>query len=82
MCDSFSCVILTIEMLDHFLIVTSCKKKNFLDLNNCFFVYLQAGNIWLDKFGGGVPYVRNLRSKRYISEFTLPSIPEKLYSNL
>ncbi|XP_026789738.3 apolipoprotein B-100 [Pangasianodon hypophthalmus] len=42
---------------------------------------IEAGNIWLEKFGGDIPYVRNLRSKRYIPELTLPSIPENLYFN-
>ncbi|KAK3537618.1 hypothetical protein QTP70_017011 [Hemibagrus guttatus] len=41
----------------------------------------EAGTIWLDKFGGDIPYVNNLRSKKYISELSLPSIPEKLYFN-
>ncbi|KAI4872235.1 hypothetical protein NFI96_010377 [Prochilodus magdalenae] len=39
---------------------------------------IEAGNIWLDKFGESIPYVKNLRSKRYIPEFTMPSLPENL----
>ncbi|KAL6477969.1 hypothetical protein MHYP_G00138040 [Metynnis hypsauchen] len=40
---------------------------------------IEAGNIWLDKFGKDIPYVKNLRNKRYIPELTMPSIPENLY---
>ncbi|XP_076833977.1 apolipoprotein B-100 [Brachyhypopomus gauderio] len=40
---------------------------------------IEAGNIWFDKFGEDIPYLKTLRSKRYISDFTLPSVPENLY---
>ncbi|XP_066530178.1 apolipoprotein B-100 [Hoplias malabaricus] len=40
---------------------------------------IEAGNIWLDKFGGEIPYVKNLRNKRFIPEFAMPSLPETLY---
>ncbi|KAM9466083.1 apolipoprotein B-100 [Clarias gariepinus] len=42
---------------------------------------IEAGNIWLDKFGQDIPYIKTLRSKRNIPEFTLPSLPENLYLN-
>ncbi|XP_067099220.1 apolipoprotein B-100 [Osmerus mordax] len=38
---------------------------------------IEAGKIWLDKFG--VPYVEILRNKRDIAEFTLPKLPEMLF---
>ncbi|XP_036398917.1 apolipoprotein B-100 isoform X2 [Megalops cyprinoides] len=40
---------------------------------------IEAGNIWLDKVAGDIPYVDNLRNRRNIPELTLPSLPEKLY---
>ncbi|XP_036449677.1 apolipoprotein B-100 [Colossoma macropomum] len=40
---------------------------------------IEAGNIWLDKFGKDIPYVKNLRNKRFIPQLTMPSIPENLY---
>ncbi|KAI5616809.1 apolipoprotein B-100, partial [Silurus asotus] len=42
---------------------------------------IEVSNIWFEKFGGDIPYVKNLRSKRYIPELALPSIPEQLYFN-
>ncbi|XP_078030967.1 apolipoprotein B-100 isoform X4 [Epinephelus lanceolatus] len=40
---------------------------------------LEAGDIWLDKLIPRIPYLANLRSKRSISDLTLPALPEKLY---
>ncbi|KAM9341244.1 apolipoprotein B-100 [Symphorus nematophorus] len=40
---------------------------------------VEAGNIWLDKLTARVPYLANLRTKRSISDLTLPALPEKLF---
>ncbi|XP_053192306.1 apolipoprotein B-100 [Scomber japonicus] len=40
---------------------------------------IEAGNIWLDKLTASVPSLANLRSKRSLSDLTLPSLPEKLF---
>ncbi|XP_073338944.1 apolipoprotein B-100 isoform X2 [Pagrus major] len=40
---------------------------------------IEAGNIWLDKLTARIPYLANLRSKRSISDLTLPALPEKLF---
>ncbi|XP_062253526.1 apolipoprotein B-100 isoform X1 [Platichthys flesus] len=40
---------------------------------------IEAGNIWLDKLTARLPYLANLRSKRSISDLTLPAVPEKLF---
>ncbi|XP_042356872.1 apolipoprotein B-100 isoform X2 [Plectropomus leopardus] len=40
---------------------------------------IEAGNIWLDKLIIRIPYLSNLRSKRSISDLTLPALPEKLF---
>ncbi|XP_022055118.2 apolipoprotein B-100 isoform X1 [Acanthochromis polyacanthus] len=40
---------------------------------------IEAGNIWLDKLTASMPYLANLRSKRSISDLTLPSPPDKLF---
>ncbi|XP_040916458.1 apolipoprotein B-100 [Toxotes jaculatrix] len=40
---------------------------------------IEAGNIWLDKLTAHMPYLANLRSKRSISDLTLPALPEKLF---
>ncbi|XP_041827365.1 apolipoprotein B-100 [Melanotaenia boesemani] len=38
-----------------------------------------AGNIWLDKLTERFPSLANLRSKRSLSDLTLPALPEKLF---
>ncbi|KAG7510147.1 apolipoprotein B-100 [Solea senegalensis] len=43
---------------------------------------IEAGNIWLDKFAAHIPYLANLRSKRSLSDLTLPPLPEKLFLQL
>ncbi|XP_018553179.1 apolipoprotein B-100 [Lates calcarifer] len=40
---------------------------------------IEAGDIWLDKLAARIPYFANLRSKRSISDLTLPTLPEKLF---
>uniref|UniRef100_A0A8B9KDJ3 Apolipoprotein Ba n=1 Tax=Astyanax mexicanus TaxID=7994 RepID=A0A8B9KDJ3_ASTMX len=40
---------------------------------------IEAGNIWLDKFGENIPYLKNLRNRRDIPEIQMPSLPEQLY---
>ncbi|XP_040925269.1 apolipoprotein B-100 isoform X2 [Betta splendens] len=40
---------------------------------------IEAGNIWLDKLTAHFPYLAKLRSKRSISDLTLPALPEKLF---
>ncbi|XP_075304075.1 apolipoprotein B-100 [Odontesthes bonariensis] len=40
---------------------------------------IEAGNIWLDKLTARFPSLGNLRSKRSISDLTLPALPEKLF---
>ncbi|KAM6969587.1 apolipoprotein B-100 [Tautogolabrus adspersus] len=40
---------------------------------------IEAGDIWLGKLSDRVPYLANLRSKRSISDLTLPALPEKLF---
>ncbi|XP_071327155.1 apolipoprotein B-100 isoform X2 [Trachinotus anak] len=40
---------------------------------------IEAGNIWLDKLTARIPYLANLRSKRSMSDLTLPALPEKLF---
>ncbi|XP_044022340.1 apolipoprotein B-100 isoform X2 [Siniperca chuatsi] len=40
---------------------------------------IEAGNIWLDKLTARLPYLKNLRSKKSISDLTLPTLPGKLF---
>ncbi|XP_047467540.1 apolipoprotein B-100 [Mugil cephalus] len=40
---------------------------------------IEAGNIWVDKLRPHIPYLANLRSKRSISDLTLPALPEKWF---
>ncbi|XP_074548675.1 apolipoprotein B-100 [Halichoeres trimaculatus] len=40
---------------------------------------IEAGDIWLGKLSKQIPYLANLRSKRSISDLTLPALPEKLF---
>ncbi|KAF6724379.1 Apolipoprotein B-100, partial [Oryzias melastigma] len=40
---------------------------------------IEAGNIWLDKLTARFPSLASLRSKRSISDLTLPALPEKLF---
>ncbi|XP_061600428.1 apolipoprotein B-100 [Cololabis saira] len=40
---------------------------------------IEAGNIWLDKLTARFPSLANLRSKRSISDLTLPALPQKLF---
>ncbi|XP_070698840.1 apolipoprotein B-100 [Pempheris klunzingeri] len=40
---------------------------------------IEAGNIWLEKLTARIPYLASLRSKRSISDLTLPALPEKLF---
>ncbi|XP_034715215.1 apolipoprotein B-100 isoform X3 [Etheostoma cragini] len=40
---------------------------------------IEAGDIWLDKLTTSIPYLANLRSKRSISDLTLPALAEKLF---
>ncbi|KAK2843259.1 hypothetical protein Q7C36_011474 [Tachysurus vachellii] len=67
--------ILIDDMLDQKVAKTDMKLRHIVSK------VIEAGNIWLDKFGGDIPYVNNLRSKRYIPELTLASIPENLFFN-
>ncbi|CAJ1074177.1 apolipoprotein B-100 [Xyrichtys novacula] len=40
---------------------------------------IEAGDIWFGKLTERIPYLANLRSKRSISDLTLPALPEKLF---
>uniref|UniRef100_A0A3Q2R232 Apolipoprotein B n=1 Tax=Fundulus heteroclitus TaxID=8078 RepID=A0A3Q2R232_FUNHE len=40
---------------------------------------IEAGNIWLDKLTTQFPSLATLRSKRSLSDLTLPALPEKLF---
>ncbi|XP_032355767.1 apolipoprotein B-100 [Etheostoma spectabile] len=40
---------------------------------------IEAGDIWLDKLTASIPCLANLRSKRSISDLTLPALAEKLF---
>ncbi|XP_056447304.1 apolipoprotein B-100 isoform X2 [Gadus chalcogrammus] len=40
---------------------------------------IEAGNIWLDKLSASIPSIEKLRSKRSISDLTLPALPERLF---
>ncbi|KAI1897325.1 hypothetical protein AGOR_G00082150 [Albula goreensis] len=51
--------------------------KTDMNLRHIFSKSLEAGNIWLGKFGADVPYVENLKNS--LPDFTLPSVPEKLF---
>lgn len=51
------------------------EKRNVISLN----VTLKAANIWLEKLTTSIPYLANLRSRRSISDLTLPGLPEKLF---
>ncbi|KAF7201026.1 apolipoprotein B-100 isoform X2 [Nothobranchius furzeri] len=43
---------------------------------------IEAGSIWLDKLTTQFPSLRSLRSKRSLSDLTLPPLPEKLFLQL
>ncbi|KAM4724117.1 apolipoprotein B-100 [Anableps anableps] len=43
---------------------------------------IEAGNNWLDKLTAQFPSLANFRSKRSISDLTLPPLPEKLFLQL
>ncbi|CAL8271230.1 unnamed protein product [Merluccius merluccius] len=40
---------------------------------------IEAGNIWLDKLSARIPSIEKLRSKRSISDLSLPALPERLF---
>uniref|UniRef100_A0A4W4GAX0 Vitellogenin domain-containing protein n=1 Tax=Electrophorus electricus TaxID=8005 RepID=A0A4W4GAX0_ELEEL len=52
--------------------------KTDMNLRHIVLKGIEASNIWFDKFGEDIPYLKNLRFKRYIPEFTF-SVPEKIY---
>ncbi|XP_070776697.1 apolipoprotein B-100 [Enoplosus armatus] len=65
------------QLIDH--ILDQKVAKTDMKLRHIVTKGIEAGNIWLDKLTARVPYLTNLRSKRSISDLTLPALPEKLF---
>uniref|UniRef100_A0A3Q1B7C0 Vitellogenin domain-containing protein n=1 Tax=Amphiprion ocellaris TaxID=80972 RepID=A0A3Q1B7C0_AMPOC len=61
------------EILDQRVTKTDMKLRHIVTKG------IEAGNIWLDKLTASMPYLANLRSKRSVSDLTLPSLPDKLF---
>ncbi|XP_062864093.1 apolipoprotein B-100 [Trichomycterus rosablanca] len=60
------------EMLDQQVAKTDMKLRHIVSKG------IEAANIWLEKFGTDIPYLKSLRSRRSLSDLTLPCIPETL----
>uniref|UniRef100_A0A672YEF9 Apolipoprotein Ba n=1 Tax=Sphaeramia orbicularis TaxID=375764 RepID=A0A672YEF9_9TELE len=60
------------DMLDQQVTKTDMKLRHIVTKG------IEAGNIWVDKLTARFPYLANLRSKRSLSDLTLPDLPEKL----
>nr|XP_033967462.1 apolipoprotein B-100 isoform X2 [Pseudochaenichthys georgianus] len=65
------------QLIDHILDQTVAKTD--MKLRHIVTKGIEAGDIWLDKLTARIPYLVNLRSKRSISDLTLPALPEKLF---
>ncbi|XP_072314359.1 apolipoprotein B-100 [Eucyclogobius newberryi] len=61
------------DMLDQRVAKTDMKLRHIVTK------VLEAMNIWVDKLTAQFPHLENLRSKRSISDLTLPPLPEKLF---
>ncbi|XP_027134523.1 apolipoprotein B-100 isoform X2 [Larimichthys crocea] len=61
------------HMLDQQVAKTDMKLRHIVTKG------IEAGHIWLDKLTARFPYLANLRSKRSVSDLTLPALPEKLF---
>ncbi|XP_020787230.2 LOW QUALITY PROTEIN: apolipoprotein B-100 [Boleophthalmus pectinirostris] len=61
------------EMLDQRVAKTDMKLRHIVSKG------IEAVNIWMDKLTAQFPYLENLRSKRSVSDLTLPPLPEKLF---
>nr|XP_046268549.1 apolipoprotein B-100 isoform X3 [Scatophagus argus] len=61
------------HILDQQVAMTDMKYRHIISKG------IEAGNIWLEKLTVRIPYLANLRSKRSISDLTLPALPEKLF---
>ncbi|KAF3844295.1 hypothetical protein F7725_007458 [Dissostichus mawsoni] len=62
------------QLIDHILDQTVAKTD--MKLRHIVTKGIEAGDIWLDKLTARIPYLVNLRSKRSISDLTLPALPE------
>ncbi|XP_039641503.1 apolipoprotein B-100 isoform X5 [Perca fluviatilis] len=65
------------QLIDH--ILDQKVAKTDMKLRHIVTKGIEAGDIWLDKLTASIPYLANLRSKRSISDLTLPALPEKLF---
>ncbi|XP_045919657.1 apolipoprotein B-100 [Micropterus dolomieu] len=65
------------QLIDHML--DQRVTKTDMKLRHIVTKGIEAGHIWLDKLTERLPYLANLRSKRGISDLTLPALPEKLF---
>ncbi|XP_029316837.1 apolipoprotein B-100 [Cottoperca gobio] len=68
------------QLIDH--ILDQKVAKTDMKLRHIVTKGIEAGDIWLDKLTVRIPYLANLRSKRSISDLTLPALPalsEKLF---
>ncbi|XP_051252201.1 apolipoprotein B-100 [Dicentrarchus labrax] len=65
------------QLFDH--ILDQRVAKTDMKLRHIVTKGIEAGNIWLDKLTARIPALANLRSKRSISDLTLPTLPEKLF---
>ncbi|XP_070836043.1 apolipoprotein B-100 isoform X2 [Chaetodon trifascialis] len=61
------------HILDQKVPMTDMKQRHIVTKG------IEAGNIWLEKLTARIPYLANLRSKRSVSDLTLPALPEKLF---
>uniref|UniRef100_A0A3B3IC86 Apolipoprotein Ba n=1 Tax=Oryzias latipes TaxID=8090 RepID=A0A3B3IC86_ORYLA len=61
------------DLLDQRVAKTDMKLRHIITKG------IEAGNIWLDKLTARFPSLASLRSKRSISDLTLPALPEKLF---
>uniref|UniRef100_A0A8D0D7V1 Apolipoprotein B n=1 Tax=Sander lucioperca TaxID=283035 RepID=A0A8D0D7V1_SANLU len=65
------------QLIDH--ILDQKVAKTDMKLRHIVTKGIEAGDIWLDKLTASIPYLAHLRSKRSISDLTLPALPEKLF---
>ncbi|XP_041668257.1 apolipoprotein B-100 [Cheilinus undulatus] len=65
------------QLIDH--ILDQKVAKTDMKLRHIVTKGIEAGDIWLGKLTDHIPYLANLRSKRSISDLTLPALPEKLF---
>uniref|UniRef100_UPI0037E9B8DE apolipoprotein B-100 n=1 Tax=Semicossyphus pulcher TaxID=241346 RepID=UPI0037E9B8DE len=65
------------QFIDH--VLDQKVAKTDMKLRHIVTKGFEAGDIWLGKLSERVPYLANLRSKRSISDLTLPALPEKLF---